>query len=143
VFCREQVSDLRAAVAADPSFPAVLLFALQAPEHARTFFDERWPEVPVVCDASGSFHRDLLGAQRMHVWDLLRPTLWRRVWAARRKGHVQGKPQGDVWRLGGALLVQGGAVVWRFVAKDASAHPDLSAVPRIAAASRGPAAPAR
>lgn len=130
MFCRELVTDLRAAVAADKNFPPVLLFALAKPEPARVFFDERWPDVPVVCEASGHFHQDLLGARRMRPWDLLRPRLWRRALAARRKGHRQGSATGDVWRLGGAMLVQGARVLWHYQAKDASDHPDLSAVPR-------------
>ncbi len=130
MFCRELVTDLRAAVAADKTFPDVLLFVLAKPEHAQGFFEERWPGAAVVCEASGLFHRDLLGARRMRLWELLRPSLLRRMLEARRKGHAQGRPQGDAWRLGGAMLVQGARVVWQYRAKDAADHPDLSAVPR-------------
>lgn len=108
----------------------MLLFALAKPDDARAFFAEKWPDAAVVCELTGAFHRDLLGARRMRIWDLLRPGLWRRFAQARRKGHRQGPAQADVWRLGGAMLVRGANVLWRFQARDAADHPDLHAVPR-------------
>lgn len=130
MFCRELVADLRAAVAADPTLPEVVLFALANQASADAFFAERWPSVAVVCEPTGRFHRDLLGARRMRMWELLRPSLWRRMLQARREGHAQGTPEGDVWRLGGAMLVQGERIVWHYQAATAADHPDLSAVPR-------------
>ncbi|MEZ5965603.1 MAG: hypothetical protein R3F56_17345 [Planctomycetota bacterium] len=109
-----------------PPTRGILLFALATTGDARPFFAERWPEVPVVCEASGRFHRDLLGAARAGVRDLLRPRVWARVLAARRKGHRQGRARADVWRLGGAMLVTGQQVVWRHAATDVSEHFDLT-----------------
>jgi hypothetical protein len=109
----------------------VLLFALAKPADAAPFFAARWPQVGVVCDPKGRFHQDLLRSRRARFWELLRPSIWRRVMAAKRKGHGVGVPSGDAWRLGGAMVVASDQVMWKFVAKDFAEHPDLAAVPRL------------
>lgn len=109
----------------------MLLFALAKPDDAAPFFAARWPNTPVVCDPKGPFHQQLLHARRAHWWELLRPSIWRRAMAAKRKGHGVGMPGGDPWRLGGALVVTGDQVTWQFVARDFADHPDLAAIPRL------------
>lgn len=130
---------LRKQVEEDPAFPAVVLFAPAPVGAAEPFFQTRWPSARVICDPEYRLYQDL-GSPRMTVLGLFNPVLWWKGLKALTKGYRNGKPQGDVWLLGGGLLVASDSrVLWLHRPKNASDIVRPHMVPAVSAVRAGQA----
>ena len=127
MFCREIVADLRAARAADPAFPEVLFAHQGSVAQGNAFFMKRWPEVRAIAD-SGALLYDAFGVERGRLAAVVGPTAMVRGVKAALRGHLVGKPVGDVWRMPGAFLLDGDAIVWAQEPEHSGDHPDLAEV---------------
>lgn len=136
LFCREMVSDLKRATEAD-GFPAVLLVTQSPPDHADEYFDDRWPDVRVICDPARVLHAHFAIA-RATFGGATGPAVWTCGLRAFAKGNRQAmRPAvGDPWLLPAMFLTDAaGNVDWCFRARHPGERPDYAAVP--VAASRG------
>lgn len=130
MFCREAVADIRAATAENSDFPRTLFFFQGSPTEGRAFLRRDWPAARAVADPDGSFY-DAFGVERGGLIRNLGPKVWRARRRARSKGHRNGKPLGDVWRMPGVMLTRGDRVHWAHDVRHAADHPDLEEISRI------------
>lgn len=137
LFCRETVADLRAIAERDAAFPPVLFFTQSGSTELRAFLRRDWPGARAVADPGRHFYA-AFGIERMSPLGLLRPALWAAERRARAKGHERGERTGDVWRLPGVFLVERARVLWSYEFRHAGDHPEWTAIPALAAASRDP-----
>jgi len=136
VFCRETVADLRAVAEADPEYPKVLFFFQGPPTEGRAFLRRYWPEAHAVADPGQRLYA-AFGVERGSVVQMFGPAVWRGRWRAAGKGHANGMPAGDVWRMPGVFLVRGERVVWSHRYRHAADHPDFASIPGLAAGPEG------
>lgn len=132
-FCKETVSDLRAAAEAVPGYPAVLFFSQGSPREARAFLRTYWPGVRVVCDPDLAFY-EAFGIGRGGLLEMFGPRALGAMRRAKTKGHDVGERSGDIWRMPGLFLVRGARVLWSHDFRHAGDHPDFARVPEIARA---------
>ena len=135
IFCRETVGDLRAAVAADPSYPRVLFFYQGSPTEGRAFLRRDWPEARAVADPEQEFY-ERFGVRRASFLEGLGPAVLRSRARARAKGHENGRRSGDVWRMPGIFAVEAERVVWAHQPRHAADHPDFASLPVTISAAR-------
>lgn len=129
IFCKETVADLRAAAEAADHYPDILFFTQGTPRESRAFLRD-WPGARAVSDPEMSFY-DAFGIRRASFLEALGPKVLKARGRARAKGHQNGKPSGDVWRMPGCLLVEGSRVVWRYEPTHAADHPDFATLPAL------------
>ena len=72
--------------------------------------------------------------ERGNLVQLFGPGVWAGRSRARAKGHRNGAPSGDIWRLPGVLLVDRARVVWSHEYRHAADHPDYETICEVAAA---------
>lgn len=130
VFCREQVTELRAA-SERGGFPPLLFFTQGSATESRAFLRRDWPEGRAVADPALRFY-EAFGVERMGPLQVLRPGLWMAERRARAKGLEGGPRSGDVWRMPGVFLVEGDRVLWQHHYRHAGDMPDFTAVPDLA-----------
>ena len=109
---REQVTGGRAS----------LTFVGQGtPRHAAHFRRRQEIDVPVLADEDFVSYR-AAGTVRGNVVDLVGPKpVVKGIVAAVTRGQMQGRPVGDVARLGGAMIVTpGNEIAWARMAEDAA-----------------------
>ena len=128
-FCRETISDLRAAAESDPTYPSVLFFFQGTSREGRAFLRHYWPEARAVSDPELRFY-EAFGVARGSFLQMLGPSV---LWAKRRanaKGHHNGeRGAADIWRMPGLFVVAGDRVLWRHEFRHAADHPDFSRIP--------------
>ena len=124
LFCREQVAILRDALP-----DANLAFVTMAePRLAARFRAWMRSPHPFLCDPGREVYR-AFGLERGGVRQHFSASVAVRASAALRAGHRQGRPQQDVWQLGGTYVVDGeGCVLAAFPARDAGDHPSPEAL---------------
>jgi len=126
IFCRETVSDLRRLAEEDAEFPDVLFISEAGTTEGRAFVRRYWPQARVVSDPEGVIYA-AFGVGKS-VLKSFSPS----VFAARRrataKGHVNGRLDGNAFRMPGAFLVRGHDVLWSHEFKHAADHPDFSTI---------------
>jgi len=128
IFCKEVVSDLRAAAESRDDYPEVLFFTQGLPAESRAFLRTYWPTARAVSDPDLWFY-DAFGVRRASYLEALGPRVLRSRSRARAKGHANGAPSGDIWRMPGVFLVNGGHIQWRYDPEHAADHPDFAQVP--------------
>lgn len=126
VFCREQVAALRDALP-EANVAFVTMVAVPLAARFRTWL--RSPHA-FLCDPDRVVYR-AFGLERGSPGQLFAPAVLARGAAALRAGHRQGRPQGDVWQLGGTFVIdREGLVRAAFPARDAGDHPSPEALGR-------------
>ena len=129
MFCRETLTDLRAAAEADPGFPRVLFFFQGSATEGRAFLRRYWPRVRAVADPDQDFY-EMFGVRRAGLVEALGPAVL--IGARKRakaKGHANGAPSGDVWRMPGVFAVRGDRIIWKYEPMHAADHPDFAGIP--------------
>lgn len=127
MLCREQVAQLRDALDEIRELGAELVVVGNGrPEQARQFKEERQLDFPVLVDPELIAYRAAelrRGASTFGLGSL------RGGLRALRKGHLQGRTQGDPWQQGGVFVVTpAGRVAFSYVSEEAGDHPETSAV---------------
>ena len=120
---REQVTGGRA---------SLTFIGQGTPRHAAHFRRRQEIDLPVLADEEMVSYR-AAGTVRGNVVDLVGPKpVVKGLVAAVTRGQMQGRPVGDVARLGGAMIVlPGGEIAWARMATDAA---DNVSVDELAAA---------
>lgn len=111
---------------------SLTLIGQGTPRHAAHFRRRQEIDLPVLADEDCVSYR-AAGTRRGNVVDLVGPKpVVKGIMAAVTRGQMQGRPVGDVARLGGAMVVRpGGEVAWARMSENAA---DNVAVPELAAA---------
>ena len=128
IFCREAVSDLRAAAEADPDYPAVLFFSQGSSTETRAFLRRYWPGARVVVDPKLEWY-DAMGVGRASFLQTFGPAVVAAGLRARARGHEYGERSGDVWRLPGVFVAKGRRIVWSHTPRNGADQPDFAAIP--------------
>jgi peroxiredoxin len=125
-FCREAVTDLRAARKRIESASArLVLVHMSSDEQARSFLSrDGLEDVTCISDPERVLYRAFtLG--RGSFRQLFGWSVWKRSWSAGVvDGHGVGWPQGDGLQMPGAFVVRDGRVVQQFVHETAADRPD-------------------
>jgi hypothetical protein len=129
LFSREWLAEVQAAVASDPSFPAVLYVHLGTPEQGDAFFEPSTPDARAMADPN-RFYYKALGVPSASPLQLFDPRLWACGMRATRRGHKQGKPVGDPLVKPALVLVEGNQVAWKFIPDQMGGLPALADIPR-------------
>ena len=127
-FCRETVSDLRAAAEGSPDYPPVLFLFQGTPREGRAFLRHYWPEAHAISDPELELY-DAFGVNRGSFLQMLGPRVWNAKRRASRKGHMSGELDGDLWRLPGLFVVRGERILWSHDFRHAADHPDFETIP--------------
>lgn len=135
IFCKEMVSDLRAAAEENPAFPNVLFFSQGNATEARAFLRRYWPSARAVADPQLEFY-ELFGIRRAGFLEALGPRVLASRARARAKGHTNGSRSGDIWRMPGLIAVEAEKIIWSFRASHAADHPELARLPDLIAVER-------
>lgn len=119
----------------------VLLVGMGSPEESEAFRERFRVPFPLVCDPEQELYRSY-GLGKATLGEALGPTVVLKSLRALGRGHVPGKPRGDVFQMPGVFVVgPGGRILFRHYARDPSDHPSveslLEAVPVPAHAGRG------
>ncbi len=95
---------------------------------ATGFRQELRLETPLFVDTKRESYR-ALGMRRVSPFAFLSPKVLRNLGRALKAGFRQGRAQGDVWQLGGVLIVRPDAsVAFRYLSNEAGDHPPLADV---------------
>jgi hypothetical protein len=127
VFCRELVSELRAARAAADDLPRVVLVHQGTVEQGDAFLESRWPEVSAIADPGRVLYA-AFGLERGRLAQVLGPRVLLRGMSAALRGNGIGKPVGDLWQMPGAFVIHRSAIVWSHVAHHVGDQPNLDQV---------------
>jgi len=85
-------------------------------------------ETPLYVDTERASYR-ALGMRRVSPLGFLTPKVMRNFWRALKAGFRQGRAQGNVWQLGGVLVVRpDGAVAFQYLSSEAGDHPPVADV---------------
>jgi hypothetical protein len=100
---------------------SLTLIGQGTPRHAAHFRRRQEIGLPVLADEECVSYR-AAGTRRGNVADLLGPKpVVKGIVAAVKRGQMQGRPVGDVARLGGAMIVlPGDEIAWARMAEDAA-----------------------
>ena len=100
---------------------SLTLIGQGTPRHAAHFRRRQEIELPVLADEDCVSYR-AAGTRRGNVVDLVGPKpVIKGVMAAVTRGQMQGRPVGDVARLGGAMVIRpDGTIAWARMAEDAA-----------------------
>jgi hypothetical protein len=132
VFCRETLTDLRAAAEARSEFPPVLFFFQGSPTEGRAFLRRYWPAARAVSDPELRVYA-AFGVERGKLLRMFGPGVWAAKRRAEAKGLANGERSGDMFMMPGAFLVEGARVLWRHEYRHAGDHPDFARIPEILA----------
>jgi hypothetical protein len=135
IFCRETIADLRAVAERDERFPDTLFFFQGSPTEGRALLRSYWPAARAVADPEGAIY-GAFGIGRGGPLQMFGPAVWTARSRARAKGHRNGSPSGDVWRMPGVFLTEGTRIVWTHEYAHAADHPDYQEIAERAAALR-------
>lgn len=119
-FCRETLSKLekRRKEIEAAGVKIVLVHMIPSDNEAEMFF-ARWRlhDVPRISDPEREVYKRF-GLARGSTWQVLGPAAMLRGFTAVLSGNGFGKPQGDIYQLPGAFLVEDGQIVRGFRAKN-------------------------
>lgn len=102
--------------------------ALGEPKHAVRYCGSLAPSIDCFCNQTAEVY-EAYGLQRGGVTTILNPGLAVASLRAASRGHVQGKPTGDVKMLPGTFIVDtDGIIRYAYYSSHAGDHPDLTAV---------------
>lgn len=109
----------------------VVLIGQGSPRHAAHFRRRQEIDFPVLADEDVVSYK-AVGTKRGGAKELLSPSVVAKGLArAVRSRDIQGRPVGDVQRLGGVVIVRpGGEVAWSYMAKDAADNADIDEIVR-------------
>lgn len=125
IFCRELVGDVEREATRTPGFP-IPLYVVQADVGGWTrVFSRRHPAARAVCDVDAALFR-AFGVERGGVREMFGAPVVACGVRAAAKGHVVGRPVGDVRTLPTLVLVRDGRVVAEHRGRHAGDHPDLA-----------------
>ncbi len=127
MFCRELISELKAAREAADDLPRVVLVHQGSVEQGDKFLESRWADVPAISDFGRTLYKSC-GLDRGSLGQVLGPSALMRGMAAALKGNGVGKPVGDLWQMPGAFVVHRGAIIWRHIARHVGDQPNLDKV---------------
>ncbi len=98
----------------------LVLIGQATPRHAAHFRRRQEIDLPVLADEHHVSYR-AAGTRRGNVLDLVGPKpVVKGIVAAVTRGQMQGRPVGDVARLGGAMVVRpDGEIAWARMSEDA------------------------
>lgn len=123
VFCRRMASQL----VRRPDWN-VCLVTMSEPVQAARFASELAIPFPIICDPGCRLY-DHFGFRRAQLGGLIGPRVVREVLAGMGQGMRMGRPVGDPWRLGGAVVFDtDGTAAWVYRSKDAADNPPLDAI---------------
>ncbi len=132
MFCRETVSDLRAASESVPGYPEVLFVFQGSPTEGRAFMRRYWPQARAIADPERRLY-GAFGLERGSLVQTLGPAVWRARRRAAAKGHENGPAMGDIWMMPGVFLVREQSVAWTHRYRNAADHPEFARIPALAA----------
>lgn len=112
----------------DLAYPEVILVCSAELDDAASFFDQRWPEVRVICDPQRIVYGQF-GLDRGKPLQVMGPGVWWSGLRALLKGHGIGAPKGDLLQMSGAFLIQDREVVWSHEYRHSGDHPDFTSLP--------------
>jgi hypothetical protein len=115
-----------------PDYPPIIFFYQAAVEYGAPFFDQLWPEARAVSDPNRLFYQ-AFNIQQGSIGQLFGPEVMVCGLRATAKGHLVGKPQGDVWVMPGLFLIKGNKIIWQHDFRHAGDHPDFSKIAEIKA----------
>lgn len=102
--------------------------ALGEPKHAERYCGSLAPSIDCYCNKTAEVY-EVYGLQRAGLTGLLNPGMATAALRAASRGHVQGKPTGDVKMLPGTFIVdKEGLIQYAYYSSHAGDHPDLTAV---------------
>lgn len=127
-FCRETISDVRAAAEADPAYPSVLFIFQGTSRDGRAFLRHYWPEARAISDPELELY-EAFGVHQGSLLQMLGPGVLVAKRRANAKGHRNGERDGDIWRLPGLFVVAGKRILWRHDFRHAADHPDFTSIP--------------
>lgn len=128
IFCRETISDLRAAAEADPDYPNVLFFFQGGATQGRAFLRRYWPTARAVADPDLEFY-EWFGVRRGSLVETLGPSVLKARGRAAAKGHENGPRSGDIWRMPGVFAVRAKRILWAHHPRHAADHPEFAKIP--------------
>jgi NAD(P)-dependent dehydrogenase (short-subunit alcohol dehydrogenase family) len=132
---RDRIDDIRALGA------ELVLIGSGAPHFAAAFREDFELDCPVLVDESLEVY-SIAGLERSTA-AALSPRMALSAVRALRAGHRQTAVQGDVWQLGGVLVIRaGGRVVYRHASTEAGDHAPIEEVLAALAPDAAPRAPA-
>jgi len=82
-----------------------------SPEEGELFFRERWPEARAVSDAAKQLYA-AFGLAPASLSKVVGPKVMWSGLVSTLRGHLPGKPVGDVTMMSGWFLVRGAQVLW-------------------------------
>lgn len=74
---------------------------------------------------------DALGVQRGSLRQIFGPGIWLKYLLQIRQRPLPGRPVGDIWRMPGIFLVQGGRIEWSWRFRNIGDHPDFNRLKEI------------
>jgi peroxiredoxin len=99
------------------------------PAAARDFVAQAQLPAQVLLLSDGELRSFKLAGLKRSIFRTLSPLGWPAAIRAYRKGHRQSSPKGDVWQLGGALVIgTGGTVAYSKANSSPSDHPRPAAL---------------
>jgi len=127
-FCREtlaRLQEIRQEIESS-GVKIVLVHLMSDPEGGKFFATYGLDDVPRISDPDGTVYR-LFGLERGSLFQVLGPQVW---WKGFRsvilKGHLPGKPVGDVLQLPGTFVVYEGKIVAEQKAENSAEQPDFA-----------------
>ena len=124
--CRETLADLeqRRGRSEDAGVKIVLVHMIDDNDEAEMFFARyRLHDVPRVSDPEQKVYRRF-GLARGTLSQVMGVRLWWQGFKTVLRGHLPGKPVGDIFQLPGAFLLEDGKVVREFKSRNSIEHPD-------------------
>lgn len=112
--------------------PRVLYFTLGTPDQCREFFARFDPRASAVSNPKAEFYESF-SLERGDAPSFLATAVLGSGLRVLLKGHLPGKPVGDVRRMPGVFLVQDTVVRAKHIAQNAADQPDLPEIARLAA----------
>jgi hypothetical protein len=122
---------LRAAVAANPTYPPLLFVHQGTPEEGAAFFADYWPEARAVADGADLPLYRAFGLTQGSPSALVSLGVMVCAFRAIAKGNLPGTPQGDTRQMPGLFCVQGAQVLWQHDYAHAGDSPDWEALPGV------------
>lgn len=119
---------MRAAVAANPAYPAILFVHLGTIEDGVAFFSDRYPEARAVADGNADLYR-AFGLRQVTSSQAIKPGLLFCTVRAIAHGNLPGLPNADPLQMPGVFYVHGDRILWRHDYSHSGDSPNWSRLP--------------
>ncbi len=90
---------------------ACLAVTFETQQQAQRYVDEFELDWPMLVDVERTIYRAFDLDPRASMWNLIRPTFWPRYLSLMLRGRRVRKPTGDIYQLGGNVLVDPDGIV--------------------------------